>query len=96
MLIRQRGRLKKNGAFLVNFVIDFANSDMSRFLDYSGYVIEYFPEFEREHPRLSRGFADTIDLTYSHCSWMDDDAFRDAIGEAVDEFLGVALQLDFD
>ena len=91
-------KLKKHGAFLVNFVIDFANGDMSRFfdLDYSGYVIEHFPEFEREHPRLSRGFADTIDLTYSHCSWMDDDSFRDAIGEAVDEFLGVAPQLDFD
>ena len=92
-------RRKKHGAFLVNFVIDFANGDMSRFffeLDYSGYVIEHFPEFEREHPRLSRRFADTIDLTYSNCSWMDDDAFRDAIGEAVDEFLGVAPQLNFD
>lgn len=72
---------------------------MSRFffdLDYSGYVIEHFPEFEREHHRLSRKFADTIDLTYSYCSWMDDDVFGDAIGEAVDEFLGVAPQLDFD
>ena len=92
-------KLKKHGAFLVNFVIDFANGDMSRFffdLDYSGYVIEHFPEFEREHPRLSRKFADTIDLTYSYGSWMDDDVFGDAIGEAVDEFLGVAPQLDFD
>ena len=51
-------KLKKHGAFLVNFVIDFANGDMSRFffdLDYSGYVIEHFPEFEREHPRLPEG-----------------------------------------
>lgn len=51
-------KLKKHGAFLVNFVIDFANGDMSRFffdLDYSGYVIEHFPEFEREHCRLPEG-----------------------------------------
>ena len=53
-------KLKKHGAFLVNFVIDFANGDMSREefdMDYSGYVIEHFPEFEREHPRLSRRFG---------------------------------------
>ena len=50
-------KLKKHGAFLVNFVIDFANGNMSRRefdMDYSGYVIDHFPEFEREHPRLSR------------------------------------------
>ena len=86
-------KLKKHGAFLVNFVIDFANSDISRLefdMDYSGYVIEHFPEFEREHPRLSRRFADTIERTYSACSWMTDDALRDAIGDAVDTFLGEA------
>ena len=36
-------KLKKHGALLVNFVIDFANGDMSREdfdMDYSGYVIE--------------------------------------------------------
>ena len=84
-------KLKKYGALLVNFVIDFANGEMSRedfVLDYSGYVIEHFPEFEREHPRLSRKFADTIDRIYSTCSWMTDDAFQYAIGNAVDEFLG--------
>ena len=84
-------KLKKHGAFLVNFVIDFANGDMSREdfdLDYSGYVIDYFPEFEREHPRLARRFVDTIERTYSACSWTTDEAFRDAIGDAVDVFLG--------
>ena len=84
-------KLKKHGALLVNFVIDFANGDMSREdfdMDYSGYVIEHFPEFEREHPRLSRRLADTIERTYSTCSWMTDEAFRDAIEDAVDEFLG--------
>lgn len=86
-------KLKKHGAFLVNFVIDFANGDMSRQafdMDYSGYVIEHFPKFEREHPRLSRRFADTIERTYSACSWMTDYALRDAIGDAVDTFLGEA------
>lgn len=90
-------KLKKHGAFLVNFVIDFANGDMSREdfdLDYSGYVIDYFPEFEREHPRLSRRFVDTIERTYSTCSWMADEAFRDAIGDAVDVFLGEAPAAD--
>lgn len=36
-------KLKKHGALLVNFVIDFANGDMSWEdfnMDYSGYVIE--------------------------------------------------------
>ena len=90
-------KLKKHVAFLVNFVIDFVNGDMSRRdfdMDYSGYVIEHFPEFEREHPRLSRRFADTIEHAYSTCSWMSDEAFRDAIGDAVDTFLGNAPDVD--
>ena len=37
-------------------------------MDYSSYVIEHFPEFQREHPRLPRKFADTIERTYSACS----------------------------
>ena len=81
----------------MNFVIDFANGDMSRRdfdMDYSGYVIEHFPEFEREHPRLSRRFADTIERTYSTCSWMTDDAFQYAIDNAVDAFLGNAPVAD--
>lgn len=84
-------RLKKNGAPLVNFVIDFSNGEVSRRefdLDYSGYVVDYFPGFEEEHPCLARRFADTIDVAYEHCSWMEDEPFRQAIGDAVDEFLG--------
>ncbi len=85
---------KKHGAFLVNFVIDFANGDMSREnfdMDYSGYVIDYFHEFEQEHPHLARRFVDTLERTYSTCSWMTDEAFRDAIGDTVDTFLGKLL-----
>ena len=84
-------RLKKNGARLVNFVIDFSNGEVSRRefdLDYSGYVVDYFPGFEEEHPCLARRFADTIDVAYEHCFWMKDEPFRQAMGDAVDEFLG--------
>ena len=90
-------KLKKHGAFLVNFVIDFANGDMSRWefdMDYSGYVIEHFPEFLREHPRLARKFADTIERTYSTCSWMLYDRFQAAISDALDEFLSTASKVD--
>ena len=86
-------KLKKHGAFLVNFVMQFADGDMSREdfdMDYSGYVIEHFPEFEQEHPRLSQKFANTVDRTYSTCSWMTDEAFQYAIADALDLFLGTA------
>ena len=43
---------------------------------------------------LSRRFADTIERTYSICSWMEDEAFQDAIGDAVDAFLGEAPVAD--
>lgn len=83
-------KLKKYGALLAKLVIDLANGVISRRvfdMDYSGNKIEYFPGFERDHPRLSRRFADTIERTYSICSWMTDDAFRDVIDDAVDAFL---------
>lgn len=73
-------KLKHYGAMLVNFVIDYANGDISRRefdLDYSGYVVDFFPRFEKEHPLLARRFADTIDRTYDDCSWMPDDRFQD-------------------
>ena len=90
-------KLKKNGAKLVNFVMDFVNGYMSRQefeLDYSGYVIEYFPGFEKEHPRLSRRFADNVDAVYEACAWMPDDRFRDAIADALDEFMGKQDNVD--
>ena len=90
-------KLNKQGAFLVNFVIDFANGDIIRWefdLDYSVYVIEYFPAFEQEDPCLSWKFPDTIECTYSVCSWIPDDSFQDAISNAVDRFLGTAPKTD--
>ncbi len=82
-------KLKKHGAFLIQYVIDFANGEISRSafdLDYSGYCIEHFPYFKTEHPRSAARFADTIDATYDACSWMDDEPFRDAIADALDVF----------
>ena len=87
----------QNGDSRPTLTIDFADGSISRWafdMDYSGYVIEHFPEFEKEHPRLSRRFADTIDRTYSTCSWMTDDAFQYAISDALDLFLGTAPEAD--
>ena len=58
-----------------------------------GSVSEIY-KFQREHPRLSRKFTDTIERTYSACSWMPDERFQDAISDAVDEFLGAAPKVD--
>ena len=33
-------------------------------------------------------FADTIDVVYDACAWMPDDRFRNAIADALDEFMG--------
>ena len=54
-------KLKPHGYFLVNFVTSFVEGEMSRHefdMDYSGYVIEHFPGFRKEHPRLASRFAD--------------------------------------
>ena len=60
-------------------------------MDYSGYVIE---QFEREYPHLARRFVDTIERTYSVYSWITDDAFQYAIGDAMDMFFGKAPVAD--
>lgn len=48
----------------------------------------------RGESRSGRRNLDTIERTYSACSWMTDEAFRDAIGDAVDTFLGKAPTAD--
>lgn len=45
-------KLKKHGAFLIDFVLCYVDAEMSRLdfnLDYSGYVIEYFGAAEIVH-----------------------------------------------
>lgn len=86
-------KLKKHGAFLLDFVLSYAEGKIDRWefdLDYSGYVIEHFPGFEAETPRLAAKFARTVDAAYSYYAWMADDAFSSALAQALDEFMGVA------
>ena len=82
-------KLKEHGAFLIQYVIDFADGEISR----SAYCIEHFPYFRTEHPRLAARFAATIDATYDACSWMDDERFRDAIADALDGFFHPCSEL---
>lgn len=92
-------KLKQHGAFLVEFLDSFVKGEISRFefdLDYSGYVIEHFPHFEAEAPRLAAKFGRIIDGAYESCSWMTDDAFRLAMSDALDEFLGTGHFIDLE
>ncbi|MEG1579499.1 MAG: hypothetical protein RR336_12120 [Oscillospiraceae bacterium] len=84
-------KLGPHGTFLVEFTMTYADDQISRSdfdMDYSGYVIEHFPGFERETPRLAARFARTVDRVCSDCGWMTDDAFVCAICDALDEFFG--------
>jgi len=90
-------KLKENGARIVGLVIDYVNGEIDRWefdLDYSGYVVDYFPAFEREHPRLARRFADTIEWSYANCSWMSNDQFRDEMADALARFAGKVKEID--
>ena len=84
-------KLKPHGYFLVSFVTRFVDGEMSREefdMDYSGYVIEHFPSFRKEHPRLASRFADTSDFAYDLGEHKSDEALRDAMAEALDDFFG--------
>ena len=84
-------KLKPHGLALVNFVIDFVNGDMERMffdMDYSHYVIEHFPYFEKEHPQLAKRFADTVDAAYDMGQNLSDEDLRYSLSEALDVFMG--------
>jgi len=90
-------KLKKHGVFSVDFVMSYVDGEISLWefdLDYSGYVIEHFGAFETENPRLAAKFVRTVDAAYSNFSWMKDDAFRQAISYALDDFFGTAKITD--
>ena len=90
-------RLKENGARLVGFVADYVSGEIERWefdLDYSHNIIEYFPKFEQEHPRLARRFADTVDRAYDNNSRMSNEQFRDEISHALDVFMGKVEDVD--
>ncbi|UWG95924.1 hypothetical protein LPY66_13510 [Dehalobacter sp. DCM] len=47
-------KVGKHTAFMIDFVSDFADGKISRYLfelDYSGYVIEHFPKMKKEDAR---------------------------------------------
>ena len=84
-------KLKPHGYFLVSFVTSFVDGEISRHefdMDYSGYVIEHFPSFRKEHPRLANRFADTIDVAYELGERKTDEALRDSMADALDDFFG--------
>lgn len=86
-------KVGKYTAFMVDFISDFADDKMSRHdfeLDYSGYVIEYFPMMEREDYRLARKFTNIVDAKYEYaenCNISDDD-FRILMNNALCVLLG--------
>ena len=84
-------KLGKHGRILVSLVTEYVEEKIDRQdfdLDYSGYVIEHFPGFQAETPRLAARFANTIDRAYSFNSRLCDPSFRESIAYALDEFYG--------
>ena len=59
-------------------------------LNYSGYVIEHFPEIERENARLARKFANTVEVNYEYAENrnISDDDFRILMNNALCDLLG--------
>jgi len=81
----------KHTAFMLEFVAEFANGEMSRQffdLDYSGYCIEHFPYMQSENGKLARKFADTIDAAYDFGSEQNqsDKAFRKTMKDTLRDF----------
>lgn len=86
-------KFKKHTAFMIDFISDFVNDEIERYffdLDYSAYVIEYFPYMELEDSKLADRFAYTIDQAYERGTdlGLSDDEFRVKISNALDEWLG--------
>ena len=89
-------KVGKHTAFLIDFVSDFADGKMLRHdfdLDYSAYVIEYFPKMERENLRIARKFANTVDsaVEYATAHNISDDDFRISVNNALCDLLGTNM-----
>lgn len=83
---------KKHTAFMINFISDFVNGELERYifdLDYSAYVIEHFPHMELENSRFADRFAYTVDRAYERGTdlGLSDEEFRVEISNALDEWL---------
>jgi len=86
-------KVGKHTAFMVDFISDFADGKISRHdfeLDYSGYVIEYFPKMDRRNHRLARKSANTVDAKYEYAEnrEISDDDFRILMNNALCDLLG--------
>lgn len=87
-------KVGKHTAFLIEFIEDFLEGELSRDhfeMDYSGYVIEHFPGMERENYRLSQKFASTIDATFENAQGLNisDEDFKVLMNNALCDFLGI-------
>ncbi len=85
-------KVGKHTAFMIDFISDFADGKMSRDdfeLDYSGYVIEHFPEMEHEDKRLARKFTNTVEVKYEYAENrnISDDDFRILMNNALCDLL---------
>ena len=91
-------KLGPYGKFFVEYVMAFVNDNLARWefdLDYSGNVLEHFPEFESETPKLAAKFARTVDRACESCAWMDDMALADALSDTLDGFFEAQNLPDF-
>lgn len=87
-------KVGKHTAFIIDFISDFADGKISRYLlemDYSGYVIEHFPKMKRENALLAQKFVSTVDdvIEYAQANNISDDDLRIMINNALCDLLGV-------
>ena len=87
-------KVGKYTARMIDFLSEFADGEMSRYdfeMDYSGYVIEYFPKMEKEDYLLTRKFADTVDRAYEFAQAhnISDEDYRIMINNAICDLLGI-------
>lgn len=87
-------KVGKYTARMIDFLSEFADGEMSRYdfeMDYSGYVIEYFPKMEKEDYILARNFTDTVDSAYEYAQShnISDEDYRISINNAICDLLGI-------
>jgi len=87
-------KVGKHTAFMIDFVSDFADGKISRYffeMDYSGYVIEYFPKMKRENAHLAQNFVSTVDnvVEYAQANNISDEDFRIMVNNALCDLVGV-------
>lgn len=87
-------KVGKHTAFMIDFVSEFTDGERSRFdfeLDYSGYVIEYFPFMGKEDRRLARKFVATVDnaVEFAESNKISEDDYSILLNNALCDLLGI-------